>query len=200
MPRNRLNKVAAAIAPEAFNIFDTARILTQRRNGAKPNCYELAVFLNKRIFTHMKPPNDCIWVFALLTGCLFVAYSAFADLKPFPFHANQRGTVACLENPSISYDIYLPPAYSTNGTPLPIIYTFNPNGGGMVTDFQTVCASLNIITVGIISSKNNTPWDLALRDFYSVPRDIRQRVLFDPSAVFAEGVCSGGANSHMFHR
>jgi hypothetical protein len=54
--------------------------------------------------------------------------------------------------------------------------------------------------VGILSSQNNTPWDLALRDFYAVPRDIRQRVLFDPTAVFVGGLSGGGENSYMFSR
>jgi hypothetical protein len=128
------------------------------------------------------------------------AGSAFAELKPFPLSAGQRGTVICLENPSVSYDIYLPPAYATNGTPLPILYTLNSGGGGMVSSFQTVCASLNIITVGIISSKNSVPWNPVLRDFYAVPRDIRQRVLFDPTAVFVGGLSGGGENSYVFSR
>jgi hypothetical protein len=148
----------------------------------------------------MKLPNDRIWISALLTGCLFFTFSAFADLKPFPLHAGQRGTVTCLENPSVSYDIYLPPGYSTNGTPLPIIYTLDPSGGGMVSSFQTVCASLNIITVGIVGSKNSVPWNPVLRDFYAVPRDIRQRVLFDPTAVFVGGLSGGGENSYVFSR
>jgi hypothetical protein len=148
----------------------------------------------------MKLPNDRIWISALLTGCLFFTFSAFADLKPFPLHASQRGTVTCLENPSVSYDIYLPPGYSTNGTPLPIIYTLDPSGGGMVSSFQTVCASLNIITVGIVGSKNSVPWNPVLRDFYAVPRDIRQRVLFDPTAVFVGGLSGGGENSYVFSR
>jgi hypothetical protein len=131
---------------------------------------------------------------------LFFACPAFADLKPFPLSANQRGTVTCLENPSVSYDIFLPPAYSTNGTPLPILYTLNSGGGGMVSSFQTVCSGFNIITVGILSSKNDSPWNPILRDFYAVTRDIRQRVFFDPTAVFVGGLSGGGENSYIFSR
>jgi len=58
----------------------------------------------------------------LLLGCLVMIRPAFA-LLPFPLSANQRGTVACLEKSAITYDIYLPPGYSTNGPPLPIFYT-----------------------------------------------------------------------------
>jgi hypothetical protein len=140
------------------------------------------------------------WILSFVAVCFHFTNSALADLKAFPLSAGQRGTVACLENPSVSYDIYLPPAYSTNGTPLPILYTLNSGGGGMVSSFQTVCSSLNIICVGILNSKNSAPWNPVLRDFYEVPRDIRQRVLFDPTAVFVGGLSGGGENSYVFSR
>jgi hypothetical protein len=141
-----------------------------------------------------------IWITGFLTSYLFFTCSAFAGLKPFPLSAGQQGTVTCLENPSISYVVYLPSTYSTNGTPLPIIYTLNPSGGGMVSSFQSVCSSLKIITVGIESSENGAPLILVLRDFYAVPHDLRQRVLFDPSAEFVGGFSGGGENAYIFSR
>lgn len=121
-------------------------------------------------------------------------------LKPFPFSANQRGTVSCLENPSYTYDIYLPPAYATNGTPLPIFYTMYASGGGMVATFSNACASLNIIVVGLTGSKNGLTWDQELREMYAVTRDVRQRVLYDPTAEFAGGESGGGECAYMFSR
>jgi hypothetical protein len=121
-------------------------------------------------------------------------------LKPFPLSANGRGTVTCLENPSITYDMYLPPGYSTNGPPLPILYTLWASGGGIVSPFQLICSNMNIITVGITGSKNNVPLDVFLREFYAVTRDIRQRVLFDPTAEFCAGESGGGENSYVFSR
>ncbi len=140
------------------------------------------------------------WAGPSLSFTTLVTNPPLPTLQPFPLSANQRGIVTCLENPSVSYDIYLPPAYTTNGTPLPILYTLNPGGGGMVSDFQAVCSSLNIIAVGIISSQNSVPWNPVLRDFYATPRDIRQRVLFDPTAVFVGGFSGGGENSYVFSR
>jgi len=121
-------------------------------------------------------------------------------LRPFPLSANQRGTVACLENPSYTYDIYLPPAYSSHGNPLPIFYTMDPSGGGMVSTFQSICSSLNIICVGITGSRNGRTWILELPEMYAVTRDIRERVLFDPTAEFAGGLSGGGECSYMFSR
>jgi len=129
-----------------------------------------------------------------------MVHPAFADLLPFPISADQRGTVTCLENPSYTYDIYLPPAYSTSGTPLPIFYTMYANGGGMVGTFQSTCSSLNIIVVGITGTKNGVPWDKVMREIYAVTRDVRQRVLYDPTAEFAGGFSGGGECAYMFAR
>lgn len=126
--------------------------------------------------------------------------SVAAPLLSFPLSADQRGTVACLENPSINYDIYLPPAYSRTGNPLPILYTFEATGGGQVAKFKTVCTALNIIVVGVKGSKNNLGWDIVFKECYAISRDIRTRVLYDPTAEFAAGMSGGGLVSYMYAR
>ncbi len=123
-----------------------------------------------------------------------------AGLLPFPLSANQRGAVTCLENPSYTYDIYLPPSYKTNQNPRPIFYTMYPNGGGMVSTFQSTCADLGIICVGIIHSANGVPWTKELREMYAVTLDIRERVFFDPTAELAGGLSGGGECAYMFAR
>jgi hypothetical protein len=128
------------------------------------------------------------------------ALPSSAELLPFPLSANQRGTVTCLENSSYSYDIYLPPSYTPHGNPLPIFYTMNPGGGGMVSTFQSICSNLGIICVGITGSQNYRPWTQELREMYAVALDIRERVLFDPTAEFAGGLSGGGECSYMFSR
>jgi hypothetical protein len=122
------------------------------------------------------------------------------NLKPFPRSANQQGFVSCLEKPTLSYEIYLPPAYSTNGPALPILYTFSAGGGGMVDDFSSVCKQQNIICVGIIGPQNYAGWDIVFREADAVTRDIRHRVLFDPSAEFASGFSGGGLVSYGYSR
>ena len=108
--------------------------------------------------------------------------------------------VTCLANPAIQYDVYLPSRYSVELDPLPILFTCNPSGGGMVSDFQSVCANLQIITVGLINPKNLVDWDVVYRDIYSVARDIRRRVLFDPTAEIVGGMSGGGWVSYEFSR
>ncbi len=118
----------------------------------------------------------------------------------FPLTAGQRGIVSCRDLPAVSYDIYLPQSYSVNAAPLPILYTFNPVGGGMVADFATVCADLQIIVVGIINSRNGASWDVINKEVFAVTRDIQQRVLFDPTAEMAAGFSGGGWVSYEFSR
>jgi hypothetical protein len=119
---------------------------------------------------------------------------------PYPITAGHRGTVYCLEDPSIRYDIFLPSAYTTNGTPLPILYTFHAIPGGMVSDFQEVCASLNIITIGVVDTSNNTFKDDYLRQYCAIARDIRKRLLFDPTAEFVGGISGGGTRAYYTSR
>jgi len=121
-------------------------------------------------------------------------------VPPFPVTAGQRGTVTCLDYPAITYDIYLPAGYSAQGTPLPILYTFNPSGGGMVGDFRNVCSTLKIIVVGVTGVANGVGWDPICREMYAVTRDVRQRVVFDPTAEMASGVSGGGWASYYFSR
>jgi hypothetical protein len=137
----------------------------------------------------------------MAAATLVAAWAApVPSLQRFPLSAGQRGMVACLANPAIQYDVYLPSRYSPALAPRPILYTCNPGGGGMVSDFQAVCANLQIITVGLISPKNLAGWDVLYRDFYAVALDIRRRVLFDPTAEIVGGMSGGGVASYEFSR
>jgi hypothetical protein len=137
---------------------------------------------------------------AVIVGPLLLSFSALGGLQPFPLSAGQRGTVPCLDSPGIAYDIYLPPGYSTNGPPMPILYTFNPAGGGMVGNVGFSCARLGVIPVGIRGPQNGAGWDVVMRESAAVTRDIRHRVLFDPAGEFAGGFSGGGLVAYMFSR
>jgi len=138
---------------------------------------------------------------ALAVAFSWCAFQTSGGLLPFPFSADQRGYVPCLETITrVVYDIYLPPAYSTNGPALPILYTFSAGGGGLVSDFRSLCRSLNIICVGIIGPQNGSGWDIVFRESAAVTRDIRHRVLFDPTAEFASGFSGGGEVTYVFGR
>ena len=65
----------------------------------------------------------------------------------------------------------------------------------MVSDFQTVAASLQMIVVGIIESRNYVEWYDTVDVRFAVARDLRRRVNYDPTAVFASGWSGGGVES-----
>jgi len=110
----------------------------------------------------------------------------------FNISPGQRATIRCVAHPDIAYDLYLPSSYSSNGNPRPLLWTFHANGNGMVSDFQSVANSLQLIVVGIIESRNGTDWFDNEDVRFAVARDLRRRVNYDPTAVFAAG-WSGGA-------
>ena len=130
----------------------------------------------------------------------------FADVTPtnvpnencsYPVCSGQRGIVSCLAFTNKNYDIYLPPTYSATNNPLPILYTFNPNGNGMVGNFGAVASDLQIIVVGIRESSNEVDWYDFIDAVYAIVRDIRRRVNFDPTAEFTAGWSGGGYESYV---
>ncbi len=112
----------------------------------------------------------------------------------------QRGLVRCVDHPDVAYDLYLPPGYSSNGPARPLLYTFHANGGGMVGDFQSVASSLQFIVVGILESQNGVDWDQFTDVTHAVTRDIRQRLNYDPTAVFAAGWSGGAVSAYEFSK
>lgn len=123
------------------------------------------------------------------------------DPEPlFPLVAGERGRVTCREIPTIIYDVYLPTGYAADGPPLPILYTFSPVGGGMVSDFQEVGENLQIIVIGLLDFADGVGWDDVYHELYAVTRDVRQRLTFDPTAEMAGGWSGGGVASYGFSR
>src|SRR5450432_1752529 len=85
MPSTRLNKVAAAIAPEAFNIFDTARRLKSQARSPKSKVQRPAVFSHKQTqrtqkicFCHC---DRCVLLrLILFSNPLFHLYSSLVSI------------------------------------------------------------------------------------------------------------------------
>ena len=126
--------------------------------------------------------------------------NVFGPDTSFYLAPGQRGWIRCVDHPHVAYDLYLPPAYSSNGPALPLIYTYHANGGGMVGDFQTVAASLQIIVVGILESQNGVGWRDYIDITHAVSRDVRQRINYDPTALYAGGWSGGGVASFEFSK
>ncbi|MGZ4960949.1 MAG: hypothetical protein ACXWC8_00200 [Limisphaerales bacterium] len=130
----------------------------------------------------------------------------FADVTPtnatsqsctYPVCPGGRAIVQCLEFTNRSYDIYIPPQYSDTGPALPILYTFHPDGNGMVSQFGGVASELGMIVVGIRESSNLVDWNDFVDVVYAATRDIRKRLRFDPTAEFTTGWSGGGYEAYM---
>jgi len=129
-----------------------------------------------------------------------LAGNAFCGEDEYPVKPGERKDVSCKKDPTVSYDIYLPSEYSQDGKPLPILITFSPGGGGMVSAFKTVAEKLQIILVGNKESKNGVEAALVDGATDILIRDLMERVNFDPTAVFASGFSGGGMTSYFFSR
>ncbi len=147
--------------------------------------------------TFRRRARELFWVLA--TGMIGVSFPARA-LLPFPLTAGQEGYVTCLANPNISYECYLPSNYSTNGAGGPIFYEFNPSGGTIDATVLTACQNLNYICVDLTNNINGQSWDQRMAAMYAVSRDVRTRILYDPSEEFAGGLSGGGECAYMFAR
>ena len=62
-----------------------------------------------------------------------------------------------------------------------------------------VCSAMNIIAIGITGFKDGNGI-AEFREGFAVARDIRERVLFDPTAEFASGISGGGEVCYTFAR
>jgi hypothetical protein len=123
--------------------------------------------------------------------------NATAQSCAYPVCPGGRAIVQCLEFTNRSYDIYIPPQYSDTGPALPILYTFHPDGNGMVSQFGGVASELGMIVVGIRESSNEVDWSDFVDVVYAATRDIRKRLRFDPTAEFTTGWSGGGYEAYM---
>ena len=100
--------------------------------------------------------------------------------------------VVCIGNPSQSYALYLPPAYSREHT-WPIIYCLDPIARGRVPvqRFRGAAARGGFIVAGSNNSRNGST-DVVREAIQWLLRDTHERFAIDDSRVYVAGF-SGGA-------
>ncbi len=127
---------------------------------------------------------------------------AYAEAcKAYPVKPGEHKKVDSQYTPGRKYDIYLPASYDpANEEGYPVLYTYNPGGGGMVAAFQKIADKFNLIVVGNISSRNNGNAEEREADNYALFGDIRARVRIDPTLQFAGGFSGGALESYGVSR
>jgi hypothetical protein len=100
--------------------------------------------------------------------------------------------VACEKDPSVSYALYLPSAYSDETT-WPIIWCVAPGGNGLdpVQLLQPAAERYGYILVGAYNCKNG-PWEPNDHAMKAMARDVGKRLAVDARRHYGIGL-SGGA-------
>lgn len=114
------------------------------------------------------------------------------QLKPLP-KGVVIDSVACLDDPSQVYAIYLPTKYDT-AKKWPIIYFFDPHGVGNlpVLLYKDLAEKYGFILAGTYNSKNGMPWENTEKVAKEFMKDTRMRLSIDDKRLYTFGF-SGGA-------
>lgn len=112
----------------------------------------------------------------------------------FGITPSNKGTVL-IPGSLAYYDLYLPSSYGEEGRVFPILFTFNPSGGGMVNHFRKVAEEKQWIIVGIPQSQNGQYFFTKGFLNWSILRHALSNLKVDPGRVFTAGTSGGGWNA-----
>ena len=93
------------------------------------------------------------------------------------------------------YDLYLPTVYADTRQYLPILFTNDPSGGGMVGHFRTVAEEKGWIVVGIAQSRNQQGSQIKMLFSRAVVEHALEHLRVDPNRIFVAGMSGGGWSS-----
>jgi len=100
--------------------------------------------------------------------------------------------VKCLADPSQSYALYLPSAYS-HDRKWSVLIAFHPGARGraMVEKYAAAAEQYGYIVAGSNNSRNG-PWSVSAAAIQAMPGDLGRRFSIDPQRIYLTGL-SGGA-------
>jgi len=147
-----------------------------------------------------KPPlyimarNGLFGVMTLLTTIVAAQSLPFASeaFDPQESRGKVVSSLACLDDPSQSYALYLPSNYSPDRA-WPIFYVFDPDArGGVPVEFYEKPAERYGYILAASNNSRNGPYEPAMAAAQAVWSDTHRRFSIDPKRVYTMGF-SGGA-------
>jgi hypothetical protein len=128
---------------------------------------------------------------ALAIAALFLTFSSPARGQDLP-----RGTIVddvkCASDPTQSYALYVPSAYSPDRK-WNLLLAFHPGARGraMVEKYAAAAEQYGYIVAGSNTSRNG-PWAVSAAAVQAIPVDLGRRFSIDPQRIYLTGL-SGGA-------
>ena len=134
-------------------------------------------------------PVACLAI-AWLAGSFALAAGAAAAELPPPLETMVE-RVACRDDPSQTYALFLPAAYRSEQR-WPVLFAFDPMARGRVAVelFQKAAERLGVIVVASNNARNG-PLPPVLSAVEAVWHDARARFSIDPDRVYAAGMSGG---------
>ena len=102
-----------------------------------------------------------------------------------------QGLVAVPGHPAY-YDLYLPSAYVSSRHVPPVLFTYNPSGGGMVSHFRNVAEEKGWIVVGVAQGRNLQGFQVSMIYSRAVIQHALDNLRIDPNRIFTSGMSGGG--------
>jgi poly(3-hydroxybutyrate) depolymerase len=131
----------------------------------------------------------------VVVAAALLAQAALAQTADLP-RGREIGRVQCADDPSESYALYLPSAY-TPDREWPVIFAFDPGGRGLnpVEHYRAAAEKYGYIVAGSNNSRNGD-WRVSMAAVSAITRDVSARFNISGKREYVAGM-SGGARVAM---
>lgn len=158
---------------------ETSPVITIDQVGGKAGSYQVEI-TGPSGTTHSRP----------------IELTVFSPAR-LQISAGGRGVLA-VPGQLAYYDVYLPTTYHSSPDPFPVLLTFAPSGGGMVSHFQAVAEERKWIIIGLSQARNGYSHRDKAPFSMSVLHHALDTLRIDPNRIFASGMSGGGWSAFDF--
>ncbi len=133
----------------------------------------------------------------LTCSCVLVLSSAILAAQPPAALTVPAGElvegVACLSDPTQTYTLYLPSAYSSNRT-WPALFVFDPRGRSVqaAERFRAAAERWGWLILSSNDTRSDGPWEPNLKAIQAMWPEVHERFAVNPDRIYAAGMSGGG--------